>query len=176
MGFQRSKKHWDEASLYEYAIGALGRRMRSVAELKRLMRQRVGPGEYEQALVELVVARLKQEKYLNDANYAASYSQFRRENEKFGKRRVITDLKARGVHGEVIDKAVAEAYDGTNEEALARAYLKRKRLKKPANEKEAARIFRSLARAGFAARVIVTILKRWDVDEEVLTALEEEPQ
>ena len=87
---------------------------------------------------------------------------------------MITDLKVRGVHGDVIEKAVAEAYDGANEEELARAYLKRKRLAKPANEKGAARIFRALARAGFAPRVIITILKRWDVEEEVLTALEEE--
>ena len=34
-----------EAALYEYAIGALGRRMRTVAELKRLMHNRVEEGE-----------------------------------------------------------------------------------------------------------------------------------
>ena len=30
----------DESSLYDYAVAALGRRMRSVAELKRLLRNR----------------------------------------------------------------------------------------------------------------------------------------
>jgi regulatory protein len=176
MAFGRAKKLFDENSLYEYAIGALGRRMRSVAELKRLMRRRVEPDELGEALVELVIAKLKDQRYLNDAQYASTYSSLRRENDKLGRRRVITELKSRGVHSEVIDKAVAGAYDGVNEETQARAYLRRKRLQKPANQKQAARIFRSLVRAGFGTRTIISILKKWDVDDEVLTALETEEQ
>lgn len=160
----------DENSLYDYAIGALGRRMRSVAELKRLLRNRCTEPE----IIEQVVSRLKDQKYLNDSNYAAAYSSFRRDNEKFGRRRVITDLKAKGVHGDVIEKAIEDAYSGVKEEELARAFLKRKRLKQPANNKDAARIFRALVRAGFGPGVSVRILKNWDVDEEVLTALQEE--
>jgi len=41
MPFARPKKVYTEAELYEYAVGALGRRMRTVAELKRLLRQKV---------------------------------------------------------------------------------------------------------------------------------------
>jgi regulatory protein len=176
MAFGHSRKLCDENSLYEYAIGALGRRMRSVAELKRLLRRRIEPGELGETLVELVIAKLKEQRYLNDTQYAATYSSLRKENDKLGRRRVITDLKSRGVHSEVIEKAVAAAYAGTNEEKLARDYLRRKRLVKPANQKQAARIFRSLARAGFGTRTIISILKKWDVDEEVLTALETEEQ
>jgi regulatory protein len=174
MSFRRSNRTYDESSLYEYAVEALGRRMRSVAELKRLMRRRVPNDEYGQVLVETVVAKLKEQKYLNDSAYAAAYSSYRKENEKFGRMRVVTDLKARGVHGDVIAKAVTAAYAGVDEEKLARAFLRRKRLEKPANQKQAARIFRALTRAGFTARVIVRILKKWDVDEETITALESE--
>jgi len=82
MGFSRPKKKIaDEAALYEYAIGALGRRMRSVAELKRLLRQRVEGGTSGEALVEAVVLRLKDQRYLNDAQYASAYSSYRRDNE-----------------------------------------------------------------------------------------------
>lgn len=176
MGFPRTrKKIADEAALYEYAIGALGRCMRSVAELKRLLRRRVDEAAGGEALVEAVVLRLKDQRYLNDAQYASAYSSYRRDNEKFGRLRVISDLKSRGVHGEVIEKAVAGAYSEVNDEQLARAFLRRKRLQKPAGQKEAARIFRTLARAGFTTKVIVAILKKWDVDEDVLSALESEP-
>src|SRR5712672_3514830 len=131
MPFPRPKKTDSEDVLYEYAVGALARRMRSVAELKRLLRPRVeGETEYGKTLVELVIRRLKDQGYLNDARYAAAYSSFRRDNEKFGRRRVVTDLKIKGVHGEVIEKAVGAAYEDVSEEKLARAYLKRKRLKK----------------------------------------------
>jgi regulatory protein len=176
MAFSRPRNLCDENSLYEYAVGALGRRMRSVAELKRLLRRRVEPGELGEALVELVIAKLKEQKYLNDAQYASTYSSLRKENDKYGRRRVVTELKSRGVHSEVIEKAVGTAYEGVNEETQARQYLRRKRMQKPADQKQAARIFRSLIRAGFGTRTIISILKKWDVDDEVLSALETEEQ
>jgi regulatory protein len=177
MSFPRPKKKtYSEDELYEYAVGALARRMRTVAELKRLMRARVDEAEteYGQTLVELVIRRLKDQGYLNDSQYAASYTSLRRDNQKFGRMRVITELKTRGVHGEVIAKAIESAYEGVSEEKQARDYLRKKRLKKPKDQKETARIFRRLARAGFGTKTIVTILKKWDVDVETLSALESE--
>ncbi len=175
MPFPRPKRTYDtEDALYDYAVRALSRKMRTVAELKRLMRPRVPEGEIGELLVNMVILRLKDQKYLNDSNYAAAYSAFRRDNEKFGRRRVITDLKVKGVHADVIEKAVTETYSAVDEPALARAFLKRKRLKKPENNKDAARIFRALVRAGFGAGVAISVLKKWEVDDDVLTTLEEE--
>jgi SOS response regulatory protein OraA/RecX len=61
-----------------------------------------------------------------------------------------------------------------NEEKLAREYLRRKRLEKPKDRKQTARIFRQLVRAGFGSKTIFTILKKWDVDEETLSVLDGE--
>ncbi len=179
MAFSRPKRRqYSEDELYEYAVGALARRMRTVAELKRLMRARVEEpeSEYAQTLVELVIRRLKDQGYLNDSDYAAYYSSMRRDHQKFGRGRVITELKTRGVHGSVIDKAVEAAYESVNEEKQARQYLKKKRMEKPKDQKETARIFRHLVRAGFASRTIFAVLKKWDVDDETLTALEGETE
>ena len=177
MSLSRPRKLDTEDELYAYAVGALGRKMRSVAELKRLLRMRVEmETEYGQTLVELVIRRLKDQGYLSDARYAAAYSSFRKENEKFGRRRVISDLKVKGVHAEVIETAVASVYDEVNEEGQARAYLKRKRLSKPKDQKQSARIFRQLIRAGFGAKTIFSILRKWDVDDETLSALESETE
>jgi regulatory protein len=161
--------------LYEYAVGALSRRMRSVAELKRLLRPRVeAETEHGKTLVELVIRRLKDQGYLNDAGYAATYSSYRKENEKFGRRRVVTELKIKGVHGDVIETAVASVYDEVDDEKQAREYLQRKRLPKPADRKQAARVFRHLTRAGFASKTIFKILRTWEVDDETLARLESE--
>jgi regulatory protein len=177
MTFARGRKLGDESELYQYALGALARRMRSVAEMKRLLRQRVEiETEIGRTLVELVTRRLKDQGYLNDAKYAAAYSAFRRDNEKFGRRRVSTDLKMKGVVGEVLDKAIESVYEEVDEEKQAREYLRRKRVKKPQDKKQAARVFRQLMRAGFGSKTIFKILKRWDVDDEVLEALESESQ
>lgn len=179
MTFSRpKKKSYSEEELYEYAVAALARQMRTVAELKRMMRARVedAESEYGQTLVELVVRRLKDHGYLNDSQYAASFSSLRRDNQKFGRARVVTDLKSKGVHGDLINKAVDAAFDGVNEEKQAREYLHKKRLDKPKDQKQAARIFRQLVRAGFRTKTILTILKNWDVDEDTLTALESESE
>lgn len=175
MGFGRApkkKQPLDEAALYEYAIGALGRRMRTVAELKRLMRSRVEESESGETKIDRVVSRLKEQRYLNDTNFATDYTRLRQENNSFGKRRVREDLIQKGVHANVIARTLDAAYENVNEEELARQHLTRKRIRKPANEKEAARVMRMLVRAGFSTGVIFKILKKWDVDDETLSALE----
>jgi regulatory protein len=169
-----SNKVYDENSLHEYALGALSRRMRTVAELKRLMRMRVGKQENGNELMDRVVARLKDQKLLNDTNFATIYSTYRKDNEKFGSRRVVQDLKQKGVHGDVIAKAITAVYEGTDEQELARRFIARKRLKKPEDQKQTARVFRMMVRAGFSTRAIVAILKHWEVDDETVMALEQE--
>ena len=48
MPFSRPKQaSYTEDELYEYAVGALARRMRTVAELKRLLRARVEEADSE---------------------------------------------------------------------------------------------------------------------------------
>ena len=161
-----------EAALYDYAVAALGRRMCTVAELKRLMRTRVEADVTGVAKMEAVVARLKEYKFLNDSAYAADYTRMRQENEKFGKRRVQQELYRKGVHPDVIGKTLDTAYENVGEEDLARRHLERKRIHQPTNDKEAARVMRQLVRAGFSPGVIFKILKNWQIDEEALAALD----
>ena len=175
MPFRAKKKPepLSEAALYEYAVNALGRRMRTVAELTRLMRQRVEPGESGHAKINAVITRLKEYGYLNDADYASNYARLRQENASFGKRRVRQDLAVKGVKAEVIASTLDTVYEDVNEEALARRHLERKGVKQPANEKEAARVMRMLIRAGFSTSVIYGILKRWNIPEDALAVLED---
>src|SRR5947199_10040301 len=99
MPFSRPKRRtYSEDELYEYAVAALARRMRTVAELKRLMRPRLEDpeSEYSGTLVELVIRRLKDQGYLNDSRYAAYYSSMGRDNQKVGRTRVTPEWKPRG--------------------------------------------------------------------------------
>ncbi|MCU1310189.1 MAG: regulatory protein RecX [Candidatus Angelobacter sp.] len=187
MAFARSKKTYDPAQLYEYAVQALGRRMRSVAELKRLLRLRNVVGDKD-AAIEAVITKLKDQRYLNDTQFASTYSSLRKDGNKFGRQRVIIDLKIKGVHADVIEKTVSATYEGVDEESLAREYLRRKRVKQPSaasranpealkkSQKETARVFRMLVRAGFRTGTIIKILKNWNVEDELLGALQEESE
>lgn len=154
----------DEESLYNYAVKLLGQQMRTVAGVKRLLQRRIEPGEAGAATLEAVIARLKERKYLDDAGYAQDYTKLRQENAHLGKRRVEQDLMRKGVQAGVIGETLDAAYADVNEEELARQHLERKRVKKPTNEKEAARVMRLLVRAGFSSGVIFRILKTWDVE------------
>ena len=87
-------------------------------------------------------------------------------------------LGQRGVATEIVKETIEARYGQTDEEALAREHLARRRLHKPENEKETARIMRRLVAAGFSTGVIYKILRQWDVPDEALAALEnveEEP-
>lgn len=174
----KAKSFLNEIGLYEYAVKALGRRMRTEVELRRLMQSRVVPGERGDEVVRAVLVRLKERGYLDDKSYAETYSRLRKENDKFGQRRVGQALRQKGVAASVVEKTLAETYSGTNEEKLARQYLERKRIGKPEDEKGTARVMRRLVAAGFSTGVVYKILRQWDVPEESLAALdsvEDEP-
>lgn len=160
------------AGLFDYAVRALGRQMRSEADLRRLMKTRVEPGEHGEAAVDQVVARLLENGYLNDAAFAETYARLRQENQKLGQRRVRQDLQQKGVAHALIADTLESRYGQTNEEALARQHLERKRIRKPENEKESARVMRRLVAAGFSTSVIYKILRQWQVPDEALAALE----
>src|SRR5579862_2682111 len=167
------KTFLNDTALHEYAVKTLGRAMRTEAELRRLMRTRVEPGVRGDEVVDAVVARLKDSGYLNDAAFAETFTQLRQENEKLGQRSVRQKLAQKGVPAAIAEEAVEARYSGTDEEALARKYLERKRIRKPENEKETARVMRRLVAAGFSTGVIYKILRQWDVPDEALSALED---
>lgn len=174
----KPKPFLNEAGLYDYAVKTLGRAMRSEAELRRLMERRVEQGERGAATIAAALIRLREHGYLDDAAFAETYARLRQENEKLGVRRVRQDLQQKGVGSALIAETLETRYGQTNEEALAREHLERKRIRKPENEKETARIMRRLVTAGFSTGVIYKILRQWDVPDETLAALDnldEEP-
>jgi regulatory protein len=166
----------DEAQLHDYALKSLGRRMRSEADLRRLLQAKVerpnSDGDTGPAKVAAVIARLKEYGYLDDTNFAETYTRLRQENEKFGSRRVRQELSRKGIAQQTVSDTIETQYAEVNEEALARQHLERKRIRKPENEKETARVMRRLVTAGFSTGVIYKILRQWEVPDEALAALE----
>ena len=179
MAFIRAKKRepLGEAALFEYAVGALARKMRTVRDLRRLMRSRAEEGDAGERAMDAVVARLIELKYLSDTRFAADFTRMRKENEKYGRRRVQQDLMQKGVHRELVASTLEVAYEDVDEVALARQYIARKRMKQPGGEniqKETARMMNRLLRAGFSSRTIFKVLREWNVEVEE-TDLEDSP-
>jgi regulatory protein len=172
---RRKPEPLDEAALYQFAVGALGRQMRTVAELKRLMSRRVEEGEVGAGKIAAVVERLAEQHYLDDNAFASTYTRLRQENQSFGKRRVQQELARKGVEPGLVSSTLDAAYQSVPEADLVRQFIARKRIEKPQDEKQAARLVRRLAAAGFSFPVITAQLKNWEIDL-TLPEGEDEPE
>jgi regulatory protein len=170
MAFQKTKKvraALDVAGLLEFAVRSLSSKMKSERELRRKLVERAELGEAGVVAVEAVMLKLKELGYLSDERFAADYTRLRKENEKFGRRRVQQGLMQKGIAQELTSSTLAAAYDEVDEVALAKEYVARKRMKKPEDEKEIARAMRRLVGAGFSTRTVWKVLRGWgaEVDE-----------
>ena len=82
--------------------------------------------------MEAVIARLKEYSYLDDQAFAETYARLRQENRKARRAPCAQDLRQKGVRDDRQPmKLSMPATADTNEEALARQHLERKRIRKP---------------------------------------------
>jgi regulatory protein len=154
----------DAPALLEYAVRSLSSKMKSVRDLRFNMSQRAEPGEPGQAAMDAVIIKLKDLGYLSDERFAADFTRLRKENQKFGKRRVQQGLMQKGIAQELTNSTLSEAYENVDEVALAKQYVERKRMKKPEGDKELARTMRRLIAAGFTTKTIWKVLRNWGAE------------
>lgn len=159
-------------TLYEYALRALGRRPHTSAELRAKLARRSA----EESAVEDVIARLRDNGYVDDELVAESHSEFRRNYALVGQRRVLDELCRRGVEPSTAERVVEGAYEDADEAEIARSFLRRKLGQdlegaKVEGRRELNRLYGALARAGFGAHVIADVLREVSDDDELLDAL-----
>jgi regulatory protein len=152
--------------LLDYAVKSLASRMKSERDLRRKLRERAEPGEDGEAAIEATVSKLKELGYLSDERFAADFARLRKENEKFGRRRVQQGLMQKGIAAPLVNETLGQAYDAVDEVAMAKQYVERKRMKKPEGEKEVARAMRRLMAAGFSSKTIWKVLRGWGAEVE----------
>ena len=153
-------------ALLEFAVRSLSAKMKSIRDLRRKLRDRAEPGEAGEAAVEAVILKLKDLGYLSDERFAADFTRLRKENEKFGRRRVQQGLMQKGIAQELVNTTLTAAYEDVDEVALAKEYVARKRMKKPEGDKEIARTMRRLMAAGFSSKTIWKVLRGWGAEVE----------
>ena len=170
---ERRVRSLDAASLWEYALKLLAGRAHSTGELREKLRRRAE----QTSDVDQVLARLKENGYLDDKRYAESYASSRLSGEKFGRTRVIRDLRQHRVAPALAEKTVAKVYQGVDESALIEDWIRRKyrtasREGLFAEEKDLAAAYRRLVRAGFRSSEILKVLKRFAKNPDLLDSFE----
>lgn len=163
----------DAAALWEYALLVLGGRAHSSGELReKLRRKSARAGD-----VDPTIARLKEYGYLNDRKFAESFAAARLENEGLGKTRVLADLSRRRVAPAVAQQTVGKVYEDVDEQALAEDFVRRKfHMASKENlfqdEKQMARAYGRLVRAGFRSATALAVLKKFARNPDLLDGFE----
>jgi len=155
--FSKPRRLETESDLYDAAVRALMRRALSIQEMKKKLERR----SENKLLVQLVMARLKENGMIDDARYAKQFARQRTESRKQGKFRIARDLRGRGIADRHIEAALAEAAQNTDEAAMVRQRVARKlrSFRGEIDDKKLASIYGSLLRAGFSADAVRRELK-----------------
>ena len=169
----RKPKLLDSAGLLDYALRSLSVRSLTQSELRARLKARAE----EASDVEGILAKLKGYGYLDDRRFAETYTRLRRENQGFGKYRVLRDLKGRRVAPALAERVVADAFRDADECALIEDYLRRKLRytdRRPTLEdpRKLASLYRMLLRAGFTSAKILESLRKLSARSEWVDGLE----
>lgn len=161
-------------ALYRFALRALSRRSHTLAELEAKLVRRCRREED----VGAVVTQMQQHGYLNDERVAEAHIELRRDHARFGQRRVLSELRRRGVDRALAERVVRKGYGNLDETELASEFLKRKLAALPGvtevnDRKTLLRLHRALARAGFGPSASASALRAVSSNDEMLDLLEE---
>jgi regulatory protein len=171
----RKREPLNGEALMNFALRALSARALSTSELQERLRKRAAsPGD-----VDSVITKLKEAGYLDDRRFAESFANARKENQGFGRMRVIRDLRQRRVAPGLAEKAVSQVFADSDETELITRYLERKYRSVEltgylAEDKNLASAFRRLRHAGFGAAASIRVLKRYAAKAEELEDIESE--
>ena len=170
---ERRPRSLNAAALWEYALKCLTVRAHSTGDLREKLRRRAERVED----IDETLSRLKQSGYLDDKRYAESFATSRLSGEKFGRTRVIHDLRQRRVAPALAEKTVEKVYQDVDEVALIEDWIRRKyrmaaREGLFADQKDLAAAYRRMLRAGFRTGEILKVLKRFAKNPDLLDGFE----
>ena len=154
------------ARTFQRAGKLLAAKARSVAELRERLLERCP----DEAVVESVIARMREYGYLDDERYAVSFASSRVRQSPIGRRRLEQSLAMkkidRAVAGEALDQVFAETPEA---ELIDLAIEKRVRLRGgPKTRAEAKSLFDHLLRQGFPFELVsekVRAVSKANLDE-----------
>ena len=168
-------------SAYDRAVAALARRALSVGELRRRL-ARAGHSREE---IDAALRRLAELQLVDDRAVAYNHAHSRAASGRKGPVRVRAELAARGIRGADAEGAVASAFDAEGvADAAAQAFARFSRgMPRPLAAPDRARVAARLARAGFPAATVRSLLASVDagdaagdtgIDELILDGIDDE--
>jgi regulatory protein len=156
-----------EPTTYDRALTFLAHRARSVAELRRKLAEKGAP----RAEVEEVIARLIDQKLLDDTDFARQFARSRITGSGASRFRVLQELRRKGVGSDIAERALAELQvdEGVDPSTSIQrvADKKWKTLAKLDDMTRRRRLYAFLARRGFSPDEIRRAMAHVGAEPEV---------
>jgi len=143
---------------YIVALTLLSARELSEAQLRTRLKRR----EFEATAIDAAVARLKDDRTINDRRVALAIARMESAIKHRGRSRVLQKIRQAGINSDTAEDAVREVFEEVDEGALMdRAFERRLRGKTPKelDDKGRARIIRALVAQGFGLDAVLKKLK-----------------
>jgi regulatory protein len=141
---------------YVQALGWLARRELSAAQIRSRLAQRGA----EPDDIDAAIARLIQERALDDRRVALAYARSAVTLKRRGRSRILHEITARGVARSVAESAVDEVFGEVDEtDLLAQALDKRWPRDRPLTLPDKQRLYRALIRQGFPSDAVMAALR-----------------
>jgi len=136
----------------------LARRELSEAQV----RQRLGRREHDPDVIDEAIARLREERAIDDRRVAEAIARTETSLRKRGKLRVKRKIQSAGISSSVAKQAIDETFAEVDADALLEAALARRLRhgKAIADDREFNRLYRYLIGQGFESDKVVTALRR----------------
>jgi len=135
------------------AVKLLAAKPRSVRELRERLLEKLWTDE---AIVDAVIEKLREYKYLDDEQYARDVAVSKLRQKPQGKRRLQQTMSQKKLDKETVETAIRDAFEKLPEDGLIDAAIeKRLRLKgKPATREDMKKFYDHLLRQGFSYDLI----------------------
>lgn len=135
------------------AVRLLAAKPRSVGELRTRLLEKLWTDE---AIVDDVIEKLKEYKYLDDDQFARNLALSKLRQKPQGKRRLQQTMSQKKLDKDTVDRAIADAFEKLPEDELIdQAIAKRLRLKgKPETREDTKKFYDHLLRQGFGFDLI----------------------
>lgn len=111
----------DAERCYVAALRILGFRFNGELELRRKLQRK----KFEKPVIDATIARLREEKWLDDERFAGAFARTR-SRKRIGAKRIVLELRAAGIDDETASRAVQENVDPEREREQIRAIIQRR--------------------------------------------------
>tara|TARA_B100000949_G_C14190889_1_gene411701 strand:+ start:337 stop:1008 length:672 start_codon:yes stop_codon:yes gene_type:complete len=146
---------------FHAALSLLNYRLRSTAELyKRLTEKGYNPD-----IVERVIEKLNEKKFLNDETFARAFIHDKINSRLLGPVVLRRELFPHKLDKEIVEKLLQQAYVEMPEEELVERLIEKRKIKKgqKMTQKERNRLITYLQRRGHQWNVIRTVFDKWSI-------------